>query len=454
LKFSKNALLADPDIRRWFDNLARGSEATGDVWLRRLRAFCVQTKTTPRDLVRLKPRPLRDLFMDFISSEERRGSSGPYIAHSVAVAKSWLRFNDVTVPSGLKIRGADKVREETALSPEQVRAILNVATPRERVAIALMSQAGVRPEVLGDYKGMDGMRLRDFPELILNESGIKFEKTPALIVVRPELSKARHKYLTWIGAEAANLLVDYLESRRRTGERLAPDSSLLRAEHSQKPFIRTLKIGEAIRHAFRAAGFEGIRPYVLRTTFATRMLECENAGKVTHAYWTFWFGHKGEMSAVYTTNRGKLASSTIEQMRESYRRCEPALTGSTPNEAEVRREVSKIILESLGYSKADIDSVDLGNVDQVRALTQKRMAPSPGKQALVSVDELPGYLEDGWTFVGNVGQDRILLSPPVGEAGGATNRPSPQARPSEGNPALPRSAGGQGPPSGASRPPA
>jgi hypothetical protein len=168
------------------------------------------------------------------------------------------------------------------------------------------------------------------------------------------------------------------------------------------------------------------------------MLECENAGKVSHAYWTFWFGHKGEMSAVYTTNRGKLASSTIEQMRESYRRCEPALSGSSPSEAEVRREVAKVLLESLGYSSTDLKDVDLGNVDQVRALTQKRMATSPGKQALVSIDDLPGYLEEGWTFVGNAGQDRILLNPPVEGAGGATNRPSRPTRPSVGSPVLPR----------------
>ena len=430
-------LLEDDDIRRWYDNRARGSAATADVGLRRLRAFCTQTRTTPRALTRLKPRQLRDLFMDFISEEERRGSSGPYISHTVSVANAWLRYNDVTPPRGLKIRDADRIREESALSPEQIRAIVNVATPRERLAIALMSQAGVRPEVLGNYRGEAGLRVKDLPEMKIEGAEVRIAKTPTPITVRPELSKARHKYLTWVGTEGANLVKDCLESRIKNGEKIGPDSSVLRAEASPRAFIRTLKIGVGVRRAFRAAGFTGIRPYVLRTTFATRMLECENAGKVSHAYWTFWFGHKGEMSAVYTTNRGKLAASMVEQMRESYRRCEPTLMGSGPSEGEVRREVARVLLESLGYSTEDLEGVDLESVDQVRALTQKRVTPSPKKQALVTVDQLPGYLEQGWTFVGNVGQDRVLLNPPEGGAE-PTNRPSPPVLTAGGSLAPPR----------------
>lgn len=419
----RESLLAEKDVRRWFDNLSRGSLATGDVWLRRLRAFCTQTGRSPKELLRLKQRELRDLFMDFVSAEEKRGSSGPYIAHTIGVARSWLRFNDVTAPSGVKIRGSDRVREETALSPDQIRAIMNGATPRERVAIVLMSQAGVRPEVLGNYRGEDGLRVRDLPEMQIEGTKVTFAKTPTVVVVRPELSKARHKFLTWLGSEGTNLIKDYLESRLKAGEELGPDSSVLRATASPKAFIRTLKIGDAVRRAFRAAGFNGVRPYVLRTTFATRMLECENAGKVSHAYWTFWFGHKGEMSAVYTTNRGKLASSTVEQMRDSYRRCEPTLMGSGPSEGDVRREVARVLLESLGYTEKELEGVDLTNVGQVRALTQRRVAPTPKKQALVTVDELPGYLDAGWTFVGNVGHDRVLLSPPA-TVGRTTNLPS------------------------------
>src|SRR5580658_505959 len=141
----------DPAVRRWRDNLARGSLATADAWFRALRRFCAESKHSPSDLLRLKPQALRDAFLDFVSADENRGAAGAYTAYTLKVARSWLRFNGVNPPSGVKIRGADSVFEETALTPEQVRAAVSAASPRERMAILLMATAGLRPEVLGDF---------------------------------------------------------------------------------------------------------------------------------------------------------------------------------------------------------------------------------------------------------------------------------------------------------------
>ena len=41
----------DPSVRRWYDNLARGSEITADVYLRRLGSFCEQNQLTPSTLI-------------------------------------------------------------------------------------------------------------------------------------------------------------------------------------------------------------------------------------------------------------------------------------------------------------------------------------------------------------------------------------------------------------------
>ena len=89
-------------------------------------------------------------------------------------------------------------------------------------------------------------------------------------------------------------------------------------------------------------------------------------------------------------------------MREGYRRCEPILTGDVPSEGGVRREVARVLLGSLGYPKKELAEIDLIDVEQVQALTQRRLTQTPRKQALVKVEELPGYLDRGWTFAGNV----------------------------------------------------
>ena len=43
-------MLANPDVRRWFDNMARGSTLTAEMRLRRLSRFCEVNKTTPMKL--------------------------------------------------------------------------------------------------------------------------------------------------------------------------------------------------------------------------------------------------------------------------------------------------------------------------------------------------------------------------------------------------------------------
>jgi integrase len=403
----REALLSDPGVTRWRSNLARGSLATADVWLRRLRAFCARTGKLPTELLQLKPRELQDLFLDFVTAEEKRGSSGPYIAHTVAVARSWLKFSGIDVPVRVKIREADHVKEETPLSREQIRAVLNAASPKERVACILMVEAGLRPEVLGSYAGDDGLRLRDLPEIKVENGVVAFAKVPTMIVVPSELSKAGHRYPTFLGEEGCGILKDYLEARLKAGEPLGPESSVVKPERAKKPFIRTINIGDAVRHALRTAGFKEVRPYCLRTTFASALLEAENDGKVAHPFTVLWLGHKGEMSARYSANRGKLASSMLDRMREAYRRCEPYLStissGSAQTEGQER--VLRMTLKYLGVPDTALEGKRLIELpdDDLNALVEKHRGGSTGhaalpgpKQQVIAESELPKFLAEGW----------------------------------------------------------
>jgi hypothetical protein len=57
-------------VRRWYENVRRGSEATAEVYLRRLGAFCEAHGLTPRRLAAMGEKRLHDLLMDFVSREE------------------------------------------------------------------------------------------------------------------------------------------------------------------------------------------------------------------------------------------------------------------------------------------------------------------------------------------------------------------------------------------------
>ena len=61
--------------------------------------------------------------------------------------------------------------------------------------------SGYRPEVEENYVGLDGLKVKDFPELEIGEKEVTFTKIPALIIVRSELSKTRHWYPTFMSGE-------------------------------------------------------------------------------------------------------------------------------------------------------------------------------------------------------------------------------------------------------------
>jgi hypothetical protein len=93
--------LADPDVRRWYDNLARGSQGTADVAVRRLAAFCDAADVTPAGLLALPERRLHDLFLDFVSAEEKRGKAGSYTLKSTTAVRSWLKHNGISLSQAL-----------------------------------------------------------------------------------------------------------------------------------------------------------------------------------------------------------------------------------------------------------------------------------------------------------------------------------------------------------------
>ena len=412
-------LLENPDVRRWYENLARGSPSNADVNLRRLAAFTSATRKRPADLLRLDEKKLHDLLLDFVGREERRNVAGSYVMRTIIGVKSWLTFNGVRVSRPIRIRGSDDaptLRNERVPTQEELRAIFLAGTPRVRTACVLVAHAGLRPEVLGNYLGIDGLTLGDLPELTVESDSVHFERTPTLIKIRPELSKNSNGYLSFVSSEGCTYIRQYLEMRLRLGEELTSESDLIHPDRVDKRFIRTINIGDAIRSAIRAAGFSW-RPYVLRHYFDTQLLTAESRGKVAHDFRVYWMGHIGSIDARYTTNKRRLPPDLIEEMRTAYQRCEPFLsTIPTPSEKETQTKMSKTMLMGLGYTDADLAQVDFDRLDVAgfQDLVTKKLGTgtAESKQKLVDSKELPSYLEQGWTVVTAVNGHQIVLNPP------------------------------------------
>ena len=110
-------LMENPDVKRWFDNTARGSRITADVCLRRLGSFCKAHKITPKEFAALPDKELHDMLMDYVSAAEKKGYAGNYINSTLKALKSWLAHNNREVKIKIKIKGID---ETPTLKDERV----------------------------------------------------------------------------------------------------------------------------------------------------------------------------------------------------------------------------------------------------------------------------------------------------------------------------------------------
>ena len=326
MKSKYSDLLKDSDIKQWYANVARGSKITADVYLRRFGSFCQDNNVTPKQLIKLSDKEREKLIFDTIDKMTSNGNAGSYIQAHLKAIKSWLSWNDIVIKKKVRINGTNRrpsLKDEAVPDQAELKKILNSSDSRERTAISLVAFSGLRPEVLGNYKGTDGLRIGDIPEVVITEDTVSFQKTPAMVVVREELSKTGNRYFTFLGPEGCSYLKAYLESRLKHGETLTKDSPVLVPVRRQPAFIITNNIGNMIRSPMRLAGNKN-RPYVFRSYFDTQTMLAEMRGFLRD-YRTFMMGHRGDIEHTYTMNKNHLSNDLIEKMREAYTAALPYL---------------------------------------------------------------------------------------------------------------------------------
>jgi hypothetical protein len=435
MKSRYGSLLSDEDVRRWYSNLAKGSLITADVRLRRLGCFCDSVRLSPRGLVdlgRSDLKALQDLIQDEVDRLHRENYAPQYIRGLLTSVKSWLSFNDVRLIRSFKIAHADStptLEDERVPTQEELKDILSRADLRTRVAIALLAFSGLRLESLAYYRGEDGLRVKDFPEMVISGQEVVFTKVPTMVVVRPNLSKGRHKYFTFLIQEGCNYLKAYLESRLAKGERLGPDSPIIATSPGHgstraHAFPNTNKLSDSIRRVLRPKYLW--RPYVLRAYADTAFDIAESRGYISHSWRVFFMGHKGDIEARYSTNKGRLPPDMIEEMREAYKRCEPLLSTEAVriDQSSVVKEAKVEALKSIAKTLLGIDLLEvkvakerelgreLSKDEELELFESELKKLREGKHnphRIVKEDELETYLGEGWCVQTILPSGRILI---------------------------------------------
>jgi len=101
-------------------------------------------------------------------------------------------LNGIEVRRRIKIRGANEfptLVDERVPSHEELRKVFLASDDKARDVCVLMAHSGLRPEVLGNYEGNEGLRVNDLPEMTIEHGTVTFEEIPTLVRFRPGLNK-------------------------------------------------------------------------------------------------------------------------------------------------------------------------------------------------------------------------------------------------------------------------
>ncbi len=414
----RQALLEDADFRRWYENLARGAQTTADNYMRVLGLALERMGLTPAAFAGLEPKERDDRLADHLQRMLDEGKAASYAAVVKKAAASWLDHNGLRFTRKIKVPSPARSpsgRSYRIPSQEELRRVLNVADGRARAAIGFLAFSGLRPQVLGTYRGRDGLRIRDVVDARLEEGLFAFEKVPARIQVPERLSKIGLPYFTFLGPEGGEFLAAYMRERAEGGEKLGPDSPVMTPKTATKPFIRTINVGDLVRRPMRKAGVSE-PPYIWRSYFSSRLMLAESKGLSQE--WREWFmGHKGGISAVYALHK-QLPPDAVEEMRRAYERgleyLETAPRG--PREDPTGRLI-RLILRTAGFGEEELAELDLAAMsdEEIVALLdggpglQLATNGSGPRQRVVGLEELPAALEAGWAYRDSLADGRVVV---------------------------------------------
>ena len=129
-------------------------------------------------------------------------------------------------------------------------------------------------------------------------------------------------------------------------------------------------------------------------------------------------GHKGDIEAVYSTNK-RLLPEQIEEMRSAYQRSskylEPAETVTKEDVEDAVKTFTSKFLKIMGFSDSEIkDMVDLSDDELQKRIMEKRgMELNNGhKQKVIPLSDVERFLTDGWEYVNSLPGDKAIIKIP------------------------------------------
>ena len=148
-------------------------------------------------------------------------------------------------------------------------------------------------------------------------------------------------------------------------------------------------------------------------------------------------GHVGDIETTYSTDK-PLPESVINDMREAFKKClkniETEVRGISEEDKQSLEKTltATVLMKIFGYSKEDADKLmelndeelqrelqrKLGNATDPESIRRKAMQDAreigkrKNKQVMISSAFVEAYFEEGFEYVGTVGQDKVIMRLP------------------------------------------
>jgi len=333
------------------------------------------------DLFREKdPRAIEQQIIDFIIKIKERGRGYSTLHNYVASVLSFYKINDVVlnVTKIMKFVPEQRRVNDRAYTHQEISKMLEIADERMRVIILLLASTGMRIGAIPELRIGHLLDTDPDPDDEQNRNTSTSKKSKMKITV---YQGSREEYYTFITHECKNAIDLYLDFRKRFGEKLGPDSLLVREQFdirnqtairkptATKPYSIAFKLADlarrcGIRSIEKMNLKEGQRfkggskrkevplAHGFRKFFTTQLIN----SKINPEIREMLLGHKIGLASCYYR-------PTEEEMLEEYEKAVDSLTIN--EEKRLKRKVEKLEVEK---SQLDMLALELQKVKKAIAM--------------------------------------------------------------------------------------
>lgn len=188
-----------------------------------LNRFLLFNKISINQFVALSPDRIQDMVIDYIAKMKKEDLSTSYINVTLAAIKHLCVMNDIVINSkkiNKFVGEPTRLQEDRPYTREEIYQLLNVCDLRMRALVLLLASTGMR------IGALPSLKCGDLRTACADDPNPLDRHQNSVIVY----ADTKDKYITFMTPECSKSVNDYLEFRKRSGERINDDSPLIREQ--------------------------------------------------------------------------------------------------------------------------------------------------------------------------------------------------------------------------------